>query len=255
MAARLVSFLSVLREGGMASRSGGEKRTLCESFIDLWTHRDRKTIARVCRLFFEGTFRPEDQAALPEGMIQALVQTGRSEKSGGARVRIWDLLIKSVPELQGYISASDLIFGFWVDDPVSRRNIVRYLFASFPPEAVLEALKKHAGRLRKTMLSPSLFHSSDVKALPKARPGIMAEILHQSGLDPADKERFLSIVAPILNRFDLIRAIPHLPRSQMAFAGRTPRHVQLCFDLDVHCAEETVPPGFRARVKAVMSLR
>jgi hypothetical protein len=250
-ASKLMRLLGLLRGGQMETLGSAQKAELFEAFLDLWIHKNQGTIARVCGLVFGGTSHGTHPAALPEKMIDALIQTGRSERSRKIKGKIWDVLIRTVPELHKRILPSDLLFGLWLDHPVYRRNIIRYLFAHFTEAVIVDAMKKPTGDEAERRLAASFASLSNATRLLKERPWILAEMFHCTVLDPDESARLRSFLVATLNRFDLLRLLPHLQEKPMDTGEASVRSGQLCLPFRSPPGTRSLDPEFEARVKAI----
>lgn len=159
--------------------------------------------------------------------------------------------MKTVPELDRRISPFDLIFGLWVDDPVCRGNIKRYLFTRFRPETVLEAAIKHIRETGKRASSPAVCGTADETGNIEQGPRITAERLIGSDLPSKEKERLFSVFARTLTRFQLIKTLPHIPVKIVGRDGGASHDSQMRFEFVQAREKDSMNPEFRSRIWAL----
>lgn len=208
-ASKLIILLSNLRSGRFKNLSIIDKKKLLQNFFDLLKFRKVESITRICHLFFKGRISKKGiKAFLPQEMIEALIMMGRVEKAQTIKEMIWDFLIRKEVLLENYILPDELIFGLWLDNPVFRNNVMKFLFLHFKPEPVMNSIITHISKTGKTIPVHAsrrfIWLAIEEKKLKQKRQ-LLAGILKSSQLTDKEIDRVWSDYLRGLNRFELIK--------------------------------------------------
>lgn len=160
--------------------------------------------------------------------------------------------MKTVPQLQRRISPSDLAFGLWLTDPVSRGNMTRYLFTHWHPGQVLEATLGQIARSRATDVPATLPDREGSTLGKRHKTRVIIELLMGSGLLPKEKQRLFSALAETLTRFDLIRVLPLFSEKPSGVENGVSHQRQMHFAFARSGEEALLDTVFGERTKALL---
>jgi hypothetical protein len=256
-ALRLIWLLDNLRERTIPSLILLQKTEWLENLLTLIRQGQKEWVRRVCYIVYEGNLPRENHAApFPEGMIRDLLKWVNAEKAEKVREILWAILLRKEIGLASFAETDDVASGLCEKDPITRNNVIRFLFDHFSPEMVLDSLFQYSMASGKKV--PGVVFKryvgllKDQGDLPEKK-SILERILSSAKLDDREMDQIFSDYINSLNRFDLIRLLSLSEGCQPRFADLKRKRRQMAFAFDEGRIVPSSHEGFRARITAMMS--
>jgi len=248
----LLWLLGSLRSDGILGLIPLQKTHSLENLITLIRHGHEEWVSRVCYILYEGDLPPQRTSSfLPEGTIRDLLRWVNAEKSEKVRESLWAILLRKDVGLAIVAKIPDVAIGLCEKDPITRNNVIRFLFDHFPPDEVVESLFQYSMASGKRV--PGVAFKRYVSLLkeqdgPQQKKYILERILSTAQLDDTEIAQIFSDYMNSLNRFDLIRLLSSSAGSPPRIADLRGKGRQMGFPFD---HEKTTSPhhdSFRQRI-------
>jgi hypothetical protein len=207
----LLWLLGSLRSDGILGLIPLQKTHSLENLITLIRHGHEEWVSRVCYILYEGDLPPQRTSSfLPEGTIRDLLRWVNAEKSEKVRESLWAILLRKNVGLAIVAKIPDVAIGLCEKDPITRNNVIRFLFDHFTPDEVVESLFQYSMASGKRI--PGLVFKRYVSLLKDKedqpqKKYILEKILNTAKLDGKEIDQIFSEYINSLNRFDLIRLL------------------------------------------------
>jgi len=248
----LLWLLGSLRSDGILGLIPLQKTHSLENLITLIRHGHEEWVSRVCYILYEGDLPPQRTSSfLPEGTIRDLLRWVNAEKSEKVRESLWAILLRKDVGLAIVAKIPDVAIGLCEKDPITRNNVIRFLFDHFTPEEVVESLFQYSMASGKRV--PGVAFKRYVSLLkeqegPQQKKYILERILSTAQLDDTEIAQIFSDYMNRLNRFDLIRLMSTTDGSPPRISDLRRKDTQMGFPFD---HEKTTSPhhdSFRQRI-------
>lgn len=254
-ALRLIWLLDRLRAGGIPAVILIQKTHLLENLLNLIRQDHKEWVSRVCYILYEGTLPPQHTSSiLPQGMIRDLLRWVNLERTDKAREILWSILLRKEIGLATSAKIQDVAAGLWEKDPITRNNIIRFLFDNFSPDEVVESLFQYSMASGKRI--PGLVFKRYAGLLEnqedqQQKKYILEKILSTAKLGDKEIDEIFSEYINSLNRFDLIKLLTISGASSSHIAELTSkgRQMGLLFDRGGSAFAHNSP--FRKRISLV----
>jgi hypothetical protein len=210
-ALRLIWLLDRLRAGGIPAVILIQKTHLLENLLNLIRQDHKEWVSRVCYILYEGTLsRQHFSTVLPQGMIRDLLRWVNLERTDKAREILWSILLRKEVGLATFAKIADVATGLCEEDPITRNNVIQFLFEHFSPNEVVDSLFQYSMASGKRI--PGLVFKRYVSLLKdredlQQKKSLFEKILSTAELDDREIDQIFSDYMDSLNRFDLIRLL------------------------------------------------
>jgi hypothetical protein len=211
-ALRLIWLMDALRAGGALGQILPQKTDLLENLLILIRRGHKDWLSKVCHILYEGNPPPQNASSLlPEGMIRELLKWVNAEKGEKVREILWAILLREEIGSAAFVKITDVAAGLCEDDPITRNNVIRFLFDHFRADEVVESISQFSMASGKRV--PGVAFRRYVSLLKEQeglqeKKDILGKILSSAKLDDKEINQILSAYMKSLNRFDLIRLLP-----------------------------------------------
>jgi hypothetical protein len=248
----LLWLLGSLRSDGILGLIPLQKTHSLENLITLIRHGHEEWVSRVCYILYEGDLPPQRTSSfLPEGTIRDLLRWVNAEKSEKVRESLWAILLRKDVGLAIVAKIPDVAIGLCEKDPITRNNVIRFLFDHFTPEEVVESLFQYSMASGKRV--PGVAFKRYVSLLkeqegPQQKKYILERILSTAQLDDTEIAQIFSDYMNSLNRFDLIRLLSLSAGSPPRIADLRRKDTQMGFLFDHRKITSPHDGSFRQRI-------
>ena len=235
-ALELLWLLRSLRSGGIQGLIPPQKMQLLDNFVDLMRQRQKEWINRVCNILYEDPRPPQHTSSLlPEGMIVDLLRWVNIEKTEKVRERLWGILLRKDMGLAPVAKVSDIAAGLCERDPITRNNVIRFLFDHIHPNEVVDSLFQYSMASGKRIPGIVFKRYADLikdQLDQQQKKYILEKILSTAKLNDTEIVQIFSEYMNSLTRFDLIRLLstPGGSFSRIAELKSKGRQMGLPFD-------------------------
>ena len=208
-ALELLRLVDTLGVGKFLRLISLQKTQLLENLINLIRQGHSERVSRVCYIFYEGAFpREAVSSRLPKAMTRDLLRWVNMEKAEKVREILWAIIFRKEMGLAAFAKITDVTAGLCEKDPITRNNIIRFLFDHFTPDEVLDSLFQYSVASGKRV--PGVVFKRYVSLLNdredlQQKKCILERILNTATLDDKEIAHIFSDYMNSLNRFDLIR--------------------------------------------------
>ncbi len=233
-----------------------QKTDLLENLLNRIRQGHKEWVRRVCYILYEGNFPPENTSSLlPEGMIRDLLKRVNGERTEKVREILWAVLLRKDIGLAAFAKIADVAAGLFEKEPITRNNVVRFLFDHFNPEQVVESVFQYSTASGKRVPGVAFRRYAgllkDRKDLPQKKY-VLERVL--SSANPKDREldHIFSDYMNSLNRFDLIRLLSSTAGNTVPLADLKPKRKQMDFLFDLRKTASTYHDHFRERVSKLV---
>jgi hypothetical protein len=254
-ALRLIWLLDRLRAGGIPAVILIQKTHLLENLLNLIRQDHKEWVSRVCYILYEGTLsRQNFSSILPQGMIMDLLRWVNLERTDKAREILWSILLRKDVGLATSVKILDVAAGLWEKDPITRNNIIRFLFDNFTPDEVVESLFQYSVASGKRV--PGLVFKRYASLLKdqqdqQQKKYILEKILSTGKLNDKEIDEIFSEYMNSLNRFDLIRLLSSPGGSSSRIAELESKGRQMGFLFDDGSAAFAHSTPFHKRISLI----
>jgi hypothetical protein len=255
-ALELLRLVDTLRVGKFPRLIPLQKTQLLENLVNLIRQNHREWVSRICYIFYEETLPPKDASyPLPEGMIRDLIKWVNVEKAQKVREILWAILLRKETGLAAFAKVADVTAGLCEKDPITRNNVIRFLFDHFNPEAVVDSLFEYSMASGKRV--PGVVFKRYVSLLKdqedlQQKKCILERILSTANLDGKEIDLLFSDYMNSLNRFDLIRLLSSSDGSSPRIADLKREGMQKGFFLNYQRTVSSLHGSFGERISRVM---
>lgn len=235
-ALRLIWLLDRMRAGGIPAVVLIQKTHLLENLLNLIRQDHKEWVSRVCYILYEGALsRQHTSSIFPQGMVKDLLRWVNLERTDKAREILWSILLRKEVALATFARIADVARGLCEKDPITRNNVIQFLFDHFSPNEVVDSLFQYSMASGKRI--PGLVFKRYVSLLKdredlQQKKSLFEKILSTAELDDREMDQIFSDYINSLNRFDLIRllsaAVGNPP--QIAELKRTKKQIGLSFN-------------------------
>jgi hypothetical protein len=207
-ALRLIWLLDRLRAGGIQAVILIQKTHLLENLLNLIRQDHKEWVSKVCYILYEGALsRQHFSSVLPQGMIRDLLRWVNLERTDKAREILWSILLRKEVGLATSAKIADVAPGLCEQDPITRNNVIQFLFDNFSPNEVVDSLFQYS--MASGNRIPGLVFKRYASLLkeqegPQQKKYILEKILSTAQLDEREIDQIFSDYMNSLNRFDLI---------------------------------------------------
>lgn len=235
-ALRLIWLLGKLRAGGIPAVILIQKTHLLGNLLNLIRQNQKEWLSKVCYILYEGTLsRQHFSCVLPPGMIRDLLRWVNAEKSEKVRESLWAILLRADVGLATVAKIADVAAGLCERDPITRNNVIRFLFDHFPPEEVVDSLFQYSMVSGKRIPGIVFKRYADLikdQGDQQQKKYILEKIVSTAKLDDKEIDQIYSDYMNSLNRFDLIRLLSAAGDSPSQTSGLKSKGRHLDFLLD-----------------------
>ena len=257
-ALRLLWLLDSIRERAIPALILLQKIEWLGNLLTLMRQGHNDWVRKACYILYEGTLPQENSAAaFPKGMVQDLLKWANAEKAEKVREILWAVLLRKEVGLASFAKTADVAAGLCEKDPITRNNVIRFLFEHFTPEQVLDSLLQYSMATGKRI--PGVVFRRYVCLLKNRgdlpeKKSILEKMLCTAMLDEREMDQIFSEYINSLNRFDLIRLVSFRDGCQPRIAEFRRKRRQMTFAFDEGKIVPSFHEGFRERISAMMSL-
>ena len=165
-------------------------------------------------------------------MTRDLIKWVNVEKAQKVREILWAILLRKEMELAAIAKITDVTAALCEKDPITRNNVIRFLYDHFTPDEVLESLFQYSVASGKRV--PGVVFKRYVSLLKdrvdlQQKKYILERILSSAKLDDKEIDLLFSDYMNSLNRFDLIRLLSSSDRSSPRIADLKRAGMQMGF--------------------------
>jgi hypothetical protein len=255
-ALRLIWVLIGLRAGATQGLILLQKTELLENLLNLMRQGQKDWVSKVCYILYEGNLPLGNASSfLPEGMISQLLRWVNAENAEKVREILWAILLRKEIGLAAFAKIVDVAAGFIEKDPITRNNVIRFLFDHFSPDEVVESVFQYSMASGKRI--PGVAFRRYVSLLNdqeglQEKKYILEKILSSAKLDDKEINQILSDYMNSLNRFDLIRLLSSSDSSPPRIAELKRKGKQMNFFLNLHKTNSPHHDGFRERISKLL---
>lgn len=245
-----------LRSNGILGVISLQKTQQLEKFITLIRQGHKEWAGKVCCILYEGTLAPKGASSpLPKGMIRDLLRWVNMEKAQKVRESLWAILLRKEMGLATFAKVADVAAGLSEKDPITRNNVIRFLFDHFPPNEVIDSLFQYSMASGKRV--PGLVFKRYASMLKdqedmQQKKYILEKILSTAKLDDKEIDQIFSEYMNRMNRFDLIRLLSAAGGSQSRIANVNRKGRQMGFSFGFQKMTSTHHNSFRKRISLLM---
>lgn len=245
-----------LRSNGILGVISLQKTQQLEKFITLIRQGHKEWAGKVCCILYEGTLAPKGASSpLPKGMIRDLLRWVNMEKAQKVRESLWAILLRKEMGLATFAKVADVAAGLSEKDPITRNNVIRFLFDHFPPNEVIDSLFQYSMASGKRV--PGLVFKRYASMLKdqedmQQKKYILEKILSTAKLDDKEIDQIFSEYMNRMNRFDLIRLLSAAGGSQSRIADVNRKGRQMGFSFGFQKMTSTHHNSFRKRISLLM---
>jgi len=254
----LLWLLGSLRSDGILGLIPLQKTHSLENLITLIRHGHEEWVSRVCYILYEGDLPPQRTSSfLPEGTIRDLLRWVNAEKSEKVRESLWAILLRKDVGLAIVAKIADVAIGLFEKDPITRNNVIRFLFDHFPPDEVVESLFQYSMASGKRV--PGVAFKRYVSLLkeqegPQQKKYILEKILSTAQLDEREIDQIFSDYMNSLNRLDLVRLLSSSAGSPPRIADLRGNGTQAGFHFDHRKTAPSHDGSFRQRILSLLQV-
>jgi len=252
----LLGLLGSLKSDSFMGLVPLQKTQWLGNLITLIRRGKKEWVSRVCHILFKGTLPPQPPSSLlPEEMIRDLLRWVNAEKREVVRESLWGILLRKEVGLATVAKIADVAAGLFEKDPITRNNVIRFLFDHFPPNEVVDFLFQFSMVSEKRV--PGLVFQRYIGLLKDRedlhqKKNMLERILSTAKLDDREMDQIFSDYMNSMNRFDLIRLLSIAGGSSPQLLALEHKGKQMGFPLDYR---QTIPrsdDGFRQRISLLM---
>jgi hypothetical protein len=253
-ALRLIWLLIGLRAGATQGLMLLQKTELLENLLNLMRQGHKDWVSKVCYILYEGNLPLGNASSfLPEGMISHLLEWVNAENAEKVREILWAILLRNEIGLAAFAKIADVTAGFIEKDPITRNNVIRFLFDHFSPDEVVESVFHYSmssgKRIPGVAFRRYVSLLNDQEGLRQKK--YLEKILTSAKLDDKDFNQILSDYMNSLNRFDLIRLLSSSDSSPHRVALKR-KGKQMDFLLNFPKTNAPHHDGFRERISKLV---
>jgi hypothetical protein len=232
----LLCLLDSLRSNRFLGLIPVEKTRLLENLVDLIRQGQKEWVSSVCYVLYEGTLPPWPVSSfLPEAMTVDLLRWVNMDKSDKVRETLWAILLRKDVRLGIAARIADVVTGLFEKDPITRNNIIRFIFDHFSPDEVMDSLFQYSlasgKRIPSVVFKRYASLVKDQEDRQQKKYGL-EKILSSAKLDDKDTAQIYSEYMHTLNRFELIRLLSGLTGLHSRFAELECTGDQMGFPFD-----------------------
>jgi len=255
-ALELLRLVDTLGVGKFLRLISLQKTQLLENLINLIRQGHSERVSRVCYIFYEGTLPPKAASyPLPEGMVRDLIKWVNVEKAQKVREILWAIIFRKEMGLATFAKITDVTAGLCEKDPITRNNVIRFLFHHFTPDKVLDSLFQYSVASGKRV--PGVVFKRYVSLLNdredlQQKKYILKRILSTAKLDDKEIDLLFSDYLNSLNRFDLIRLLSSSDGSSPRITDLKREGMQKGFFLNYQRTVSSLHGSFGERISRVM---
>jgi hypothetical protein len=257
-ALRLLWLLGRLKAGGITAAILIQKTHLLENFLNLIRQDHKKWVSRVCYILYEGTLsRQHFSSIFPQGMIRDLLRWVNLEKADKARGILWSVLLRKEVGLATVAKIADVTTGLCEKDPITRNNVIRFLFEHFPSGEVVDSLFQYSmasGRRIPGVVFKRYAGLLKEQEHPEQKKFLLEKILSTATLDDKDIEEIFSDYMNTLNRFDLIRLLSPSGDTPPRISILSRKRRQVGFEFQCSTGNSPDRALFRERARQCMEM-
>ena len=210
-ALRLIGLLQNLRSGGLMKLVPLQKTQLLENLVNLIRQGKKEQGRRICYILYEGNLPPQGTLSLlPEGMIRDLLRWVNTERTDKVREILWAILLGKDSGLAAVAKTADVATGLCEKDPITRNNVIQFLWDRFSPDEVVDSLFQYSMTSGKKI--PGVVFKRYAGLLKgqedqQQKKYILEKILGTARRGDKEIDQIFSDYMNSLNRFDLIRLL------------------------------------------------
>ena len=257
-ALRLMWLLERLRSDRFMRLIPLQKTQLLENLVTLIRQVRREWVSKVCYIFYEGDFPPKGASyLLPEGMTRDLIKWVNVEKAQKVREILWAILLRKEMKLAAIVKITDVAAGLFEKDPITRNNVIRFLFDHFTPNDVLDFLFQYSVVSGKRVPGVAFIrYVSLIKDREdlQQKKHLLERILNTATLDDKEIDLIFSEYINSLNRFDLIRMLSSSDESSPRIADLKRKGMQKGFFFNDQRTTSPHHDSFPERIRRVMQV-
>jgi hypothetical protein len=255
-ALKLIWLANALRAGSTPDLILLQKTDLLENLLNQIRQGPKEWVGRVFRTLYEGKPPPENASSLlPEGTIRDLLKWVNEERSEKVREMLWAVLLRRDIGLAGFAKIEDVAAGLFEKEPITRNNVIRFLFDHFTPEQVVESVFQYAAASGKRVPGVAFRRYAgllkDRKDLPQKKY-VLERVLTSANLEDRELDQIFSDYIGSLNRFDLVRLLSSSDGDAVRIADLKRKARQMDFLFDLRKTSLPRDDSFRERVSKLV---
>lgn len=253
-ALRLLWLLDSLMSGKILGLMPLQKMQWLDNLVNLLRQGHEEWVFTVSHILYEGDVSTHE--ILPSGMIRDLVTWVNLERTDKARGVLWSILLRKDTGLAGAAGVADVAAGLCEKDPITRNNIIRFLYDNFTPDEVVQSLFQYTMASGKRV--PGLVFKRYASLLKdqkgqQQKKYILEKILSTAKLDDKEIDEIFSEYINSLNRFDLIRLMSTTDNLQSGLVELNRKGNQMGFPFDHGSAAFAHSTPFLNRISQIIT--